>query len=168
MKERCTVPNNTVVFKTLLFLCVIVCLAGCRKNDDCVREKYYFSVNDVIAEVGGLTDGVVDAIGECIMYDESISCAGKGFDRLYIYPHFKIFAYGEGERFNITCIELTDSNASTERGVRIGDTESFVLEKYGNGFRRVGERMEYVGEDCVLKFYFRGGIIYSIKYVSSS
>lgn len=168
MKGRYTVRNDVALLISTLLLCIAVCLVGCNRDGGVELEKYYFEMNGVIAEVGNSTDGVVDGIGECIACDESVSCVGMGIDRIYVYSGFKIFAYGDGEKFRITCIELTDINASTKRGVRIGDAESLVIEKYGNDFSKIGERIEYVGENCVLRFYLKDGIIRSIKYVSGN
>ena len=151
-------------FGAVLILSVL--LISCSNEKERV-EKYGFYSNGVEIFVGDNTESVTERLGEWIRREESPSCADMGLDVIYVYPGFRIISHEEDGVKRITLIEITSDTVSTPRGVRVGDGVDKVTSSYGEGYRRIGESVEYSKDGCVLRFAVRDGRVVSIKYFAA-
>lgn len=149
------------LFSIVLIISVLLVSCSGEKEEN---EIYGFYSNGVEIHVGDDTSEVIGKLGEWIRREESPSCADMGLDVIYVYPGFRIVSHEENRVGRIILIEITSDTLSTHRGVRVGDRVDKVISAYGEGYRTVGESVEYSGEGCILRFAVRDGRVVSIKY----
>ncbi len=128
-----------------------------------VSEEFFFSVSGMTFTVGDDSDRVLEALGEPNRSISSVSCAGVGQDELYIYNGFKLTCYREGGKAEITSIELTNDTVETMEGAYIGGSAEMLKRIYGEGEEFSGG-VEYIGENCRLRFYIKDGKVVGVKY----
>lgn len=106
------------------------------------------------------------AFGEPITYTEAPSCNYDGNDTVCEYAGFNIYTYPDGETDRVSIIELTDGSVATNKGVKVGDTEDVMTEKYGDVFMKTGYLWSYNATGGTLSFTIEEGLITLIEYVS--
>ncbi len=144
---------------------ILICaLSGCDTEYGSIPENYFFAADDVSLAVGGDADEAVRLLGEPNSHSSAESCAGGGFDELYIYNGFRLKGYREGETCLITSIELTNDTVSTAEGVFIGDGADKLEKVYGEGEAFSGG-VFYLAKSCELRFFISEDRVVSIKYV---
>ncbi len=155
------------VFGLIVFLAIVFCFSfsGCDEDDGKgMINEYKFSARGVELSVGEDADEVISMLPEANYFSCAHSCTGEGDDEIYIYNGFRITVYREGDSSEICSIELTNDSISTEEGIFIGDSEARLLEIYGEG-RPFSGGVEYFADNCILRFFVRGGKVTAIKYL---
>ena len=152
----------TVFVVLALALTIVLCSCMMKKID----EHYYFTVNGVEIVPGVRAEDVLGYLGEHRSMQSTPSCAFDGEERIYSYSGFDVYTEWENGKEVISRIVLTSDAASTERGVRVGDSVDDVVAAYGRNYDKKGENIEYDGERCDLRFIIRDGVVTSIKYLA--
>ena len=151
--------------KILVGILMILTLAGCASASGAPND-YVFMSNGVEIEIGDDVDEIISRLGKPNRTSSAESCAGVGCDEIYIYSGFRIGAYREGDDSEIVLIELTNDTSATKEGIRIGSPESNLLNAYGEG-REFPGGIEYISDDCTLRFYLSTGRVSAIKYLKN-
>ena len=153
--------------KCLLALVFVFILSACDGGGKAPPpDRYFFTVGDVTFSVGDDADEVTARLGECNSSASVPSCAGEGFDEVYRYNGFKIFAHRANGRAMITEIEVTNDTLPTAEGLFIGDDADKITEIYGEGDGFSGG-VEYRAEGCRLRFFITDGRVTGIKYLEN-
>ena len=148
-------------------LLILLTFAGCGgRNKADVREEYVFVAGGVEIEIGEDADEIISRLGEPNRRAVAESCAGLGCDEVYYYNGFKIGVYREGDDADIVSIELTNDTVATKEGIKIGSPESSIKKAYGEG-RAFPGGIEYLSDDCTLRFYLSIGRVSAIKYLKN-
>ncbi|MGM9644643.1 MAG: hypothetical protein ACI3X1_06110 [Eubacteriales bacterium] len=127
-------------------------------------EKYFFAAEGVTFSVGDDADEVTARLGECNSSASAPSCAGEGFDEVYRYNGFRIFAHRDANGAKIAEIDLVSDLLPTAEGAFIGDSADRIKEIYGEGDGFSGG-VEYRAEGCRLRFFITDGRVTGIKYL---
>ena len=149
---------------------VFVILALAMSICSCVMEErsddYYFVAGGVEILPGIRAEEVLSQLGEFRSMQSTPSCAFDGEERVYHYSGFDLYTECEGGKEVISRVVLTSDTASTERGIRVGDSFHEVVRSYGRDYEKSGENIEYDGARCDIQFFFRNGVVTSIKYLA--
>lgn len=120
----------------------------------------YFSYNGVTISIGADINNIVAAIGNPSSKTEANSCYGEGKDIAYHY----------GDLFTINTIPSNGVNIvntvsvnSTPKGVSVGQSESAIVNAYGNS-GKVSDYLYSFSNGGTLNFYLSGGTITAIEY----
>ena len=152
--------------KITVFVILALALAFC----SCVMKEpsddYYFLAGGVEILPGMRAEEPLSHLGEFRSMQSTPSCAFDGEERVYHYSGFDLYTECEGGKEVISRIVLTSDTASTERGIRVGDSFHEVVRSYGRDYDKSGENIEYDGARCKLQFFFRDGVVASIKYLA--
>ena len=148
----------------LILFVAVVMLCACVKKE--VREDYYFRGGGVDIVPGVRAEDVLGYLGEHRSMQSNPSCAFDGEERIYTYSGFDVYTEYENGKEIIDRVVITSDAVVTERGVRIGDSLDDVVRAYGRDYEKTGENIEYDGERCDLQFFFRDGVVVSIRYLA--
>lgn len=119
----------------------------------------YFSYNGVTISIGSDINNIVAAIGSPSSTTEADSCYGEGKDIAYHYGSFTINTIPS----NGVNIVNTVSVNSTPKGVSVGQSESAIVNAYGNS-GKVSDYLYSFSNGGTLNFYLSGGTITAIEY----
>ena len=72
--------------------------------------------------------------------DTAPSCLGNGEDSICTFDHFTINGYTENGQCIATAIDLTDSEVSTSKGIKLGSSKDDVIKAYGTGYTERGSK----------------------------
>ena len=147
----------------LIILALVILLCSCMMKEN---NDYYFVAGGVRIVPGVRAEDVLGYLGEHRSMQAYPSCAFEGEERIYGYAGYDIYTECENGKEIIEKIVLTSDTVSTERGIRVGDSLDDVVEIYGRIYDKKGENIEYDGERCNLQFFFRDGVVTSIKYLA--
>ena len=151
-----------IIFTVILIISVTLC--ACERNEALSEREFYFCIRGVGFTVGEDAEEIVDRLGNPDRVLCADSCAGEGKDIQYIYGGFKIHAHEGGGKSRITQIEITSDAYATAEGAKIGISRSELVQIYGVGIEENGV-IDYVGEECILRFYLINSRVYRIKYL---
>ena len=153
--------------KKISFLILIACLlmlSSCMMKE--FDDDYYFRAGGIEIAPGERAEDVLGLLGEHRSMQSSPSCAFEGEERVYRYSGYDIYTSYENGKEIIERVVITSDAVTTERGVRVGDSLHNVVEVYGRDYDKKGENIEYDGERCHLQFFFRDGVVTSIRYLA--
>ena len=149
---------------------ILILLAACadKKESPPSDAPRYLFLRDGESIAAGDSATFVSRLGEYRSRRAVGSCAGEGEDVLYVYDGFRITVYGESDDGDgyIQMIEITNDTISTAEGIFIGADVGSVIRAYGAEYTEVGEGLRYTGQNCILQFSVRQGIVTSIKYIA--
>ena len=148
----------------LIMLVCAVAMSACMIKKE--AADYYFHADgvDVIPGVSGAD--VIGRLGEARFVQSSPSCAFDGEERIYHYTDFDVYTSYENGRETVERVVITGNTVATERGIRVGDSLYDVVRSYGRDYEKKGENIEYDGEQCDMQFFFKDGIVTSIRYLA--
>ena len=149
-----------------LLAAMIFSLVACKDNktSDENEKVYTFSVGTTQIAINDDAAPILAALGEWRDYAESASCAFVGLDKIYVYSGFEIQTYPVEGKDYIYMIILQDDTVATEKGIRIGNSESSVIEAYGTPDQKTEGALTYNGKGMYLQFLLRDGVVTSIQY----
>lgn len=109
-----------------------------------------------------------DEIQEEAAYSEILSCAFEGNDKIYTYEGVEVtLALIDGiyKVYEIYCI---NDMSETKEGVKISDSKSVMIEKYGTEYEEeFGNRYTYTRDNVEISFTVENdvvtGIVYTLK-----
>ena len=96
--------------------------------------------------------------------DTAPSCLGNGEDSICTFDHFTINGYTENGQCIATAIDLTDSEVSTSKGIKLGSSKDDVIKAYGTGYTERGSEIVYVSGKSELAFRISGDEVKGISY----
>ena len=146
----------------VLALALVLCSCVMKEPGD----DYYFLASGVELLPGMRAGEPLSHLGEFRSMQSTPSCAFDGEERVYHYSGFDLYTECEDGKEIIARIVLTSDATSTERGIRVGDSFYEVVRSYGRDYDKSGENIEYDGARCKLQFFFRDGVVTSIKYLA--
>jgi hypothetical protein len=144
--------KRRVAFFAVFFL-MITMLAGCgskeqvQGNDDSsgAVAAGSFSASDIALDINGKTyrcgedvAPLLKELGDGYKYSEAISCAYDGLDKTYTYGDVDVYTYPDGDIDRVSEITAYSSDASTTKGLKVGDTVERMEELYGTGYSEDG------------------------------
>lgn len=159
--------------KVLVLMLGILLLTGCgasnadenkAKARETDRVGYSITLNGVEMMVGDEFSKVSSKLGKDYQYQEVETCAFEGMDKIYTYPDYEIYNYHEDGVEKIYTITLSTENVATDEGIRVGDTISDVISKYGDDYEDVAGAYTYTKGDTLLTFIFDEEAVTSIEY----
>jgi predicted small secreted protein len=134
-------------------LLMFTVLTGCNSkervqgNDDSsgAAAAGSFSAADIALDINGKTyrcgDDVaplLKELGDGYEYSEAISCAYDGLDKTYTYDNVDVYTYPDGDIDRVSEITAYGTDASTPKGLKVGDTVERMEELYGAGYSEEG------------------------------
>jgi hypothetical protein len=146
-----------VILLTLVWLCACTPIPA----DD--AQPLSLSYRGVELTVGMAAEQVIDALGDDYTMTEAGSCAGQGMDRMYRYPSVQLYVFAplHGEA-RITSVSYTDDGVQSAQGGRIGCSAEDVIAAMGQADEVSDTRLIYRGEESVLTFGLRDGVVVSV------
>ena len=101
--------------------------------------------------------------------DTAPSCLGNGEDSICTFDHFTINGYTENGQCIATAIDLTDSEVSTSKGIKLGSSKDDVIKAYGTGYTERGSEAHgieivYVSGKSELAFRIKDNEVKGISY----
>ncbi len=142
-------------------------LTGCGENS-AYKTGHILTPSGQAVSVGEDGAGIEERFGTPEDYAEAQSCYGNGYDKLYTYAGFEITTYpdanGNGEFVSV--LVLTDDTVVTGLGLKVGMTQSRMVELYGADFVQRGKSCVYtlekdvtlwvdIDEDTITRIEFR-------------
>ena len=160
----------------LLLLCTVlsVSLSGCGGGGESgaatpeTHAGYAFRYNGTDVYVDMDVSKVLPGLGEYEDYFESTSCAFDGKDKQYLYAHFTIYTYPDGDVDRILRIVLKDDMVETPEGITIGTDAQTVTEKLGSDYTEKAGSLVYEKNGGKLEILIDDGSVLSVQYVSAS
>ena len=152
--------------KITVFVILALALALCSCMIKEQSDDYYFVAGGVEILPGIRAEEVLSHLGASRSMQSTPSCAFDGEERVYAYSGFDLYTECYEGKEVIIRVALTSDLVATERGVRVGDSFHEVVRSYGRDYETSGENIEYDGARCKLQFFFREGVVTSIKYLA--
>ena len=106
-----------------------------------------------------------DSIPEEGTYSEIPSCAFEGTDNVSTFSHVEITSAKINGVESVYSVYFLDPEVQTKEGVMISDERSKVIEKYGNDYEEVGNKITYTKGQVQLSFIIENDVVTSIEYV---
>ncbi len=160
------------IIATTVALLILLTLVSCgarenKKTSPPTAHEYVF-LRDGESIAAGDSASAIRRLGQYKSRRAVGSCAGVGEDVLYVYDGFRVTVYGEDGNGggHIQMIEFTNDTVSTAEGIFVGADVESVVRAYGDEYTEMGEGLRYVGENCILQFSVRQGVVTSIKYIA--
>ncbi|MHB8129638.1 MAG: putative periplasmic lipoprotein [Mobilitalea sp.] len=162
--------------KVIIFLAVLLFLAGCSKkeaipvtsdtsnvgDDNSINvneeanstevtgelaEGYKFVYNDVTIPMNTDSEPIIESLGEPVEYFEAPSCAFQGLDKIYYYNGFELSTYPSGDKDIVSTVNFLDDSVTTEQGIYLGATLEEVIAAYGKDYvQDLASYTYYLGE----------------------
>ena len=85
-------------------------------------------------------------------YSEIPSCAFEGTDNVSTFSHVEITSAQIDGVESVYSVYFLDPEVQTNEGVMISDEKSKVIEKYGNDYEEVGNKITYTKGQVQLSF----------------
>ena len=98
-------------------------------------------------------------------YSEIPSCAFEGTDNVSTFSHVEITSAQIDGVESVYSVYFLDTEVQTKEGVMISDERSKVIEKYGNDYEEVGNKITYTKGQVQLSFLIENDVVTSIEYV---
>ena len=98
-------------------------------------------------------------------YSEIPSCAFEGTDNVSTFSHVEITSTQIDGVESVYSVYFLDTEVQTKEGVMISDERSKVIEKYGNDYEEVGNKITYTKGQVQLSFLIENDVVTSIEYV---
>lgn len=129
-------------------------------------ESYAYNYNGTEIELNSKAKPIIDALGEEINYFESESCAFPGLDKIYTYPGLEIQTYEKDGVDHILSINILDDTIATNKGIRLFDTSSKVVETYGENYEENSGQYIYKKGQTQLSFLIKDNEVIAIEYAA--
>jgi len=165
----------------LLFTLLIFTLVGCNEesantnetdseesidSETKVVESYTYNYDGIEIKLNSKAKPIIDALGEEINYFESESCAFPGLDKVYTYPGLEIQTYEKEGIDHILSISILDDTIATNKGIRLFDTSSKVVETYGENYEEDSGQYIYKNGETKLSFLIKDDEVIAIEYAA--
>lgn len=98
-------------------------------------------------------------------YSEIPSCAFEGTDNVSTFSHVEITSAQINGVESVYSVYFLDPEVQTQEGVMISDERAKVIEKYGNDYEEVGNKITYTKGQVQLSFIIENDLVTSIEYV---
>lgn len=141
---------------------LLTCACGKVKEVKDNDANYELKYNGITFELGG--EFTVDKYGKELEYSETPSCAFEGLDKTYIYDHYEVATYPDGDKDYILSIYFIDTDITTTEGVAIDDTKDKMTRVYGTDYEEENNIITYTKGKTQLIFMFQEDRIISIEY----
>ncbi|MGI6577520.1 MAG: hypothetical protein ACOX1Q_05670 [Eubacteriales bacterium] len=140
---------------------ILMLVTGCGDNEQTpgnentpgVSDIGTFSEADIALIIGGETfrcgedvTELLEKMGDDYTYSEAISCAYDGLDKNFAYADYDIYTYPDGNIDRVSEITVYNADASTPKGLKVGDTVEVMEQLYGSGYKEEGITLVYVIE----------------------
>lgn len=132
-------------------------------NNNKIQEAFVLKYDNITFELGG--EFTTSKYGEELDYSETKSCAFEGLDKTYMYEHYEIATYPDGNKDRISSIYFLDPDITTTEGVAIADSKDKMLEVYGKNYKEDDGEYTYTKGKTQLIFLVQDDSIVSIEYV---
>lgn len=184
-KNQRTIKNGGIMLKKitifLLITLISIMLMGC--NDESVDnnetdpqesnvteteviESYSYTYNGTKIEINSKAEAVLEDLGEEINYFESESCAFPGLDKVYTYPGLEIQTYEIEGVDHILSVNILDDTIGTNKGIRLFDSSSKVIETYGENYEENAGQYIYKKGETKLSFLIKDDEVIAIEYAA--
>jgi hypothetical protein len=179
--------------KGILFIAVILLLAGCSKdkavqtanndvnssdagtdqdNEEANAESgeastvpgFEFVYQEVSIPMNAEAEPIIKALGEPSAYLEAASCAFQGLDKTYTYSGFELTTYPSEDKDMVSSVYFKDDSVTTDKGIYIGSTRDEVIEAYGEDFTEDSGEMTYTMGASRLAFIIEDDAVAAVTY----
>ena len=162
---------------TLMFIMLIGCNDESVDNNETdpqesnvteteVIESYTYTYNDTKIEINSKAEPILDDLGEETSYFESESCAFPGLDKVYTYPGLEIQTYEKDGIDHILSVNILDDTIGTNKGIRLFDSSSKVIETYGENYEENTGQYIYKKGETKLSFLIKDDEVIAIEYAA--
>lgn len=143
--------------------------ADAESDEDADELKgYVFTADGMDMAMDMEIEDVLAKLGEPVSYFEAASCAFQGLDKVYIYNHYEIDTYPDGDDDRISSIILKDDLIATPEGLSIGMTKADMENAYGTGYETNGNMCVYTKDGMHLSILVENDAVTSIQYNSAA
>lgn len=136
------------------------------ETDTNVIETYIYNYNGTEIELNSKAKPIIDNLGEEISYFESESCAFPGLDKVYTYPGLEIQTYEKEGVDHILTINILDDTIATNKGIRLFDASSKVIDTYGENYEENSGQYIYKKGNTQLSFLIKDDEVIAIEYAA--
>lgn len=131
-----------------------------------VVESYAYNYDGTEIKLNSKAKPIIDALGKEMNYFESESCAFPGLDKVYTYPGLEIQTYEKDGVDHILSINILDDTIATNKGIRLFDTSSKVVETYGENYEENSGLYIYKKGETQLSFLIKDDEVIAIEYAA--
>lgn len=150
--------------KILIISIIILIITGCVAKEIKESDSYSFNYNGINIAISDNMKEVLTNFSNYISYQETMSCAFEGLDKIYTYEHFEISTYPKNNLDYVLSIYLLDDTVSTNEGIKINDTYDKLVATYGKEYKNEGNEYKYIKNNVSLSFIIENNHIIQIAY----
>lgn len=146
--------------KIISIVSLFLLITGCGNAS---KEEFYLNYKDKNLYLDN--EFTKENYGEYNDSFESENCAFGDKDITYIYDDVEVEAYGnsKGEMI-VYSIVLTGDNIATNEGIKLYDSVSDMIKKYGNDYEKNENQYLYKKGNTEIVFITQNDIIETIEY----
>jgi hypothetical protein len=153
--------------KLMVLLLLALSIVGCSNSTQNIKnqEDFVFTYNQEKISVGDDTADFIATLGTYNSLSTAPSCAFDGDDTVYDYPGFQLTTYQNKGVEILTGVYLLDSSISTSEDIKIGSTQTEVLQAYGDDYTEEYGVITYIKNKTELSFVIIKEVVTSISYI---
>lgn len=134
------------------------------EDEVAINESYTYEYQDVTIAFDTKAAPILKKLGDENSYFESESCAFPGLDKIYTYPGIEIQTYEKDGVDYIISLSFLDDTITTNKGIRLFDSISKVIDIYGDNYEMASGLYTYTKGDTTLSFLVKDDEVISIEY----
>ncbi len=126
-----------------------------------------YVLNGTTIVVGEEAAPVLEKLGEAESVFEAPSCAFTGSSYYYTYGGVQVVTYPDEHDQSLNRlyeVDLNDSTAATNEGIKVGDSYDDLIAKYGTPTQETPAYASYQTEGKAVRFFLDGDSIKQIVY----
>ncbi|MBR3446676.1 MAG: hypothetical protein IKH27_02575 [Oscillospiraceae bacterium] len=126
-----------------------------------------YVLNGTAIVVGEEAAPVLEKLGEAESVFEAPSCAFTGSSYYYTYGGVQVVTYPDEHDQSLNRlyeVDLNDSSAATNEGIKVGDSYDDLIAKYGTPTQETPAYASYQTEGKAVRFFLNGDSIKQIVY----
>ena len=134
---------------------------------DAASITFDYVLNGTKIVVGEEAAPVLEKLGEAESVFEAPSCAFTGSSYYYTYGGVQVVTYPDEHDQTLNRlyeVDLNDSSAATNEGIRVGDSYDDLIAKYGTPTQETPAYASYQTEGKAVRFFLDGDSIKQIVY----
>lgn len=134
---------------------------------DAAAITFDYVLNGTTIVVGEEAAPVLEQLGEAESVFEAPSCAFTGSSYYYTYGGVQVVTYPDEHDQTLNRlyeVDLNDSSAATNEGIRVGDSYDDLIAKYGTPTQETPAYAGYQTEGKAVRFFLDGDSIKQIVY----
>ena len=134
---------------------------------DAAAITYDYVLNGTTIVVGEEAAPVLEKLGEAESVFEAPSCAFTGSSYYYTYGGVQVVTYPDEHDQTLNRlyeVDLNDSSAATNEGIKVGDSYDDLIAKYGTPTQETPAYASYQTEGKAVRFFLDGDSIKQIVY----